>query len=246
MQELKVQSRTFNIEHMVHSEIVRNNFSQRLALACTKAGIEEHGRGVILAKRLGVTPKAVSKWLNSEAMPRQSKMQELARVLDVSASWLQFGETDNATSNISNVTKLDVQPSYKGEYPILGKVSAGRFKEAIQTFDLEYEPTTVKCSDDSYWLVVDGHSMTAPQGMGISFLEGMLILVDPERDYFNGNYVVAYCENKNMATFKKVSIEPEGTFLVPLNPDPTYKRINIADEFCEIAGVVVDAKWKLF
>ncbi len=228
---------------MVHDEKLRDDFSVRLAQACSDAGIEEHGRGVILAKKLGVTPKAVSKWLNSESMPRQGKLKELAKILNVSASWLQYGELDTKTSN---VISMDIQQSYKGEYPVLGKVSAGKFREAVQTFDLEYLETTVKCSSESFWLIVDGHSMTAPFGSGITFPEGMFILVDPERDYFNSNFVVAYCENKHMATFKKISIEPEGVFLVPLNPDPTYKRINIADEFCEIAGVVVDARWKLF
>ncbi|EGR0803300.1 helix-turn-helix domain-containing protein [Vibrio alginolyticus] len=236
-------SNQYKIVPMVHDEKLREDFSVRLAQACSDAGIEEHGRGVILAKRLGVTPKAVSKWLNSESMPRQGKMKELAKVLNVSTSWLQYGEPDNG---VENVTHLDIQPSHKGDFPVLGKVSAGKFKEAVQHFDLEYLSTTVKCHPDSYWLIVDGHSMTAPQGSGVSFLEGMLILVDPEREYCNGNFVVAYCENKHMATFKKISIEPEGTFLVPLNPDPTYKRINIAEEFCEIAGVVVDARWKLF
>lgn len=243
MHELIVPSNQYKLVPMVHDEKLREDFSVRLAQACAKAGIEEHGRGVILAKRLGVTPKAVSKWLNSESMPRQGKMKELAKALNVSPSWLQYGEADDGSKN---VRKLDIQPSYKGDFPILGKVSAGRFKDAVQTFDLEYEESTVKCSDDSFWLVVDGHSMTAPQGSGISFLEGMLILVDPERDYSNGNFVVAYCENKHMATFKKISIEPEGVFLVPLNPDPTYRRINMADEYCEVAGVVVDARWKIF
>ncbi|MDF4799256.1 helix-turn-helix domain-containing protein, partial [Vibrio parahaemolyticus] len=113
---------------------MREDFSVRLAQACSDAGIEEHGRGVILAKRLGVTPKAVSKWLNSESMPRQGKMKELAKVLNVSASWLQYGEPDNG---VENVTHLDIQPSHKGDFPVLGKVSAGKFKEAVQHFDLE-------------------------------------------------------------------------------------------------------------
>lgn len=228
---------------MVQSDEMRDQFSVRLAQACNDAGIEPHGRGVILAQKLKVTPKAVSKWLNAESMPRPNKMEELAKFLGVSVLWLQYGKDQD--DGLNNVRKLDIQPSYQGEYPILGKVSAGHFREAIQTFDLEYLATTVRCHPESFWLEVDGHSMTAPQGTGITFPEGMFILVDPKRDYVHENYVVAYCENKSQATFKKISIEPEGTFLVPLNPEPTYRRMNIADEFCEIAGVVVDAKWKL-
>ncbi|EGQ8055460.1 LexA family protein [Vibrio alginolyticus] len=192
-----------------------------------------------LAQKVGVSHVTISQWEKEDTAPKGSNLLKLSEALKVSAS-------DLLDDGLNNVTKLDIQPGRKGEYPLLGKVSAGAFKDAVQSFDLEYLSTTVKCDPNSYWLIVDGHSMTAPQGSGVSFLEGMLILVDPERDYCNGNFVVAYCENKQMATFKKISIEPEGTFLVPLNPDPTYKRINIADEFCEIAGVVVDAKWKLF
>lgn len=192
-----------------------------------------------LADKVGVSHVTISQWEKEDTAPKGANLLKLAEALKVSAS-------DLLDEGLNNVTRLDIQPSYKDKYPILGKVSAGRFKDAVQTFDLEYENSTVKCSDDSFWLVVDGHSMTAPQGSGISFLEGMLILVDPERDYSNGNFVVAYCENKHMATFKKISIEPEGVFLVPLNPDPTYRRINMADEYCEVAGVVVDARWKMF
>lgn len=94
MQELTVHARNFNIELMVQSEIVRQDFSLRLAQACSSAGIEEHGRGVVLAKRLGVTPKAVSKWLNAEAMPRQNKIAELAEFLGVSIYWLQYGKSE--------------------------------------------------------------------------------------------------------------------------------------------------------
>lgn len=193
-----------------------------------------------LADKIGVSHVTISQWEKEDTAPKGANLMKLAEALSVTPSYL-------LDDGVANVRKLDIQPpSYRGEYPILGKVSAGKFKDAMQTYDLEYLPTSVKCSDDSYWLIVDGHSMTAPQGSGISFLEGMYILVDPEREYLNTNYVVAYCEDKHLATFKKISIEPEGIFLVPLNPDPTYKRINIADEFCEIAGVVVDAKWKIF
>ncbi|CAH0528445.1 LexA repressor [Allocatenococcus thiocycli] len=192
-----------------------------------------------LADKVGVSHVTISQWEKEDTAPKGANLLKLAEALKVSAS-------DLLDEGLNNVTRLDIQPSYKDKYPILGKVSAGRFKDAVQTFDLEYENSTVKCSDNSFWLVVDGHSMTAPQGSGISFLEGMLILVDPEREYCHGNFVVAYCEDKHMATFKKISIEPEGMFLVPLNPDPTYRRINMADEYCEVAGVVVDARWKMF
>lgn len=191
-----------------------------------------------LADKVGVSHVTISMWEKEDTAPKGGNLLSLASALNVSPSYL-------IDDGVQNVIKMDIQPEYKGEHPVLGTVSAGRFREAIETFDLEYLATTVKCSQDSFWLIVDGHSMTAPFGSGITFPEGMYILVDPERDYVTKNFVVAYCDHKHQATFKKISVEPEGVFLVPLNPDPTYRRINIADEFCEIAGVVVDAKWKL-
>lgn len=112
MTELIVHARGIIIEPMVHSETVRSNFAQRLAQACTKAGIEEHGRGVVLAKKLGVTPKAVSKWLNAESMPRQNKMAELSDFLGVSLYWLQYGkEEQSSTGNAKVLGNMQVWDS---------------------------------------------------------------------------------------------------------------------------------------
>ena len=112
MTELIVHARGIIIEPMVHSETVRSNFAQRLAQACTKAGIEEHGRGVVLAKKLGVTPKAVSKWLNAESMPRQNKMAELSDFLGVSLYWLQYGKEEQpSTGNAKILGNMQVWDS---------------------------------------------------------------------------------------------------------------------------------------
>ncbi|MFV0576018.1 MAG: S24 family peptidase [Vibrio sp.] len=199
-----------------------------------------------LAEKMGSAQGTIARYLTKAREPSLDTIAEIMKCVGLSHMTLLPDGSVISDDGLNNVIPMDIQPEYKGSFPVLGKVSAGRFREAIQTYDLEYLDTTVKCSRDSFWLIVDGHSMTAPFGQGITFPEGMFILVDPEREYINKNFVVGYCENKQMATFKQISIEPEGTFLVPLNPDPTYKRINIADEFCEIAGVVIDAKWKLF
>jgi transcriptional regulator with XRE-family HTH domain len=80
---------------MVQTEKMREQFSQRLAQACEQAGLSEHGRGAAIVRALGVSSKAVSKWFNSESLPRQEKMNALADYLNVSIVWLQHG-IDNA------------------------------------------------------------------------------------------------------------------------------------------------------
>lgn len=75
MSELIVHASDIMIEPMVQEEKARTEFSQRLALACDKAGLPAHGRQAEIAKRMKLTPKAVSKWFNGEAIPRRGKLQ---------------------------------------------------------------------------------------------------------------------------------------------------------------------------
>ncbi|OMH08311.1 transcriptional regulator, partial [Escherichia coli] len=54
---------------MVHEDKARKEFASRLALACENAGYEQHGRQAEIARRMKLTPKAVSKWFNGETIP---------------------------------------------------------------------------------------------------------------------------------------------------------------------------------
>ena len=109
MVELKVFARGFTIELMVHSENVRKEFSRRLAQACKEAGLDEHGRGMAIARALKMSSKGVSKWLNAESLPRQEKMNALAKYLKTDLVWLQHGEPKGAES------QRDGQISYAGK-----------------------------------------------------------------------------------------------------------------------------------
>ncbi|EAQ4353169.1 LexA family transcriptional repressor, partial [Salmonella enterica] len=129
----------------------------------------------------------------------------------------------------------------RGSYPLISWVSAGQWMEAVEPYHKRaienWHDTTVDCSEDSFWLDVQGDSMTAPAGLSIP--EGMIILVDPEVEPRNGKLVVAKLEGENEATFKKLVMDAGRKFLKPLNPQ--YPMIEINGN-CKIIGVVVDAK----
>ncbi|MDR5610420.1 MAG: helix-turn-helix domain-containing protein [Arsenophonus sp.] len=84
---------------MVHIEKLREEFSQRLAQACNNAGLNERGRGAAIMKALGVSSKAVSKWFNGEALPRQDKIDALAKFLKCDVVWLQHGKNFDSKSD---------------------------------------------------------------------------------------------------------------------------------------------------
>lgn len=146
---------------------------------------------------------------------------------------------------LANVSRVKVQLKYQNSFPLLSSVQAGAWSEAVEPYRLDeishwYE-TTERTSERSFWLEVEGDSMTS--ATGVSFPEGTLVLVDTERDYQNGSLVVAKLTDVNNATFKKLVIDAGQKYLKPLNT--AYQMMPINGN-CRIIGVVVDAKLKLF
>ncbi len=192
-------------------------------------------RQAALGKMVGVSNAAISQWEREETEPKGENLLSLARALRCSPDYLLKGDT--STSNVA----FHAAHEPKGSYPLISWVSAGQWMEAVEPYhrkaiDNWYE-TTVECSEDSFWLTVQGDSMTASAGLSIP--EGMVILVDPEVEPRNGKLVVAKLEGVNEATFKKYVIDAGRQYLKPLNPQYQMTEIN---GNCKIIGVVVDAK----
>ncbi|EAU1516127.1 helix-turn-helix domain-containing protein [Salmonella enterica] len=93
MTELIVHASSNILEPMVHEDKARKEFSKRLALACKNAGLPPHGQQAEIARKLGVTPKAVSKWFNGETIPRRNVLKELSSFLGTASSYL-LGDED--------------------------------------------------------------------------------------------------------------------------------------------------------
>lgn len=192
-------------------------------------------RQAALGKMVGVSNVAISQWERSETEPNGENLLALAKALQCSPDYLMKG--DSSKTNIAYHSRHEP----RGSYPLISWVSAGQWMEAVEPYhrraiDNWYD-TTVDCSEDSFWLDVQGDSMTSPAGLSIP--EGMVILVDPEVEPRNGKLVVAKLEGENEATFKKLVIDAGRKFLKPLNPQ--YPMMEV-DGNCKIIGVVVDAK----
>lgn len=72
----------------------RLEFSKRLNKAAADAGYDSRGLGAMLSRETGCTPKAASKWLAGESIPKDDNLRPLADLLGVSWQWLKYGEAD--------------------------------------------------------------------------------------------------------------------------------------------------------
>lgn len=136
---------------MVQKDKLREEFSARLAQACKTAGLDEHGRGMALARALSVTSKAVSKWLNAESVPRQEKMNEIANFLGVDVVWLQHGKDSD---------ELEFAGSIRDGYvPVIGEAILG-VDGSVDMIEFRAGWLRIYSGDkDAYGLKVKGDSM---------------------------------------------------------------------------------------
>ena len=243
MSELKVHASACDIEPMVHIDEIRAAFSARLKKALAANDIPTWGAGARLAEIAKVTPKAASKWLNSESIPSGAKMLTLATALKVRVEWLEYGKggmTEETSGFDANVEPIAGPVRYY-EYPEISWVQAGMPMEAIEISNVascEVHPSDAWAGPHGFWLKVRGPSMTSPNGM--SFSEGMVILVAPGFDVENGQFVVAKLIDSNEATFKQFIWDSGKAYLKPLNP--AFPTVEV-DNTWSIVGRVVDAKW---
>ncbi|MCU1719532.1 helix-turn-helix domain-containing protein [Pseudomonas sp. 5P_3.1_Bac2] len=86
---------------MVQTSEIRQAFTTRLKQACSDAGLEGYGVAARIARAVGVTPKAVSKWFNEESIPALAKMHSLAAFLRVSPEWLMWGNSPASSADSS-------------------------------------------------------------------------------------------------------------------------------------------------
>ncbi|EOV9070991.1 LexA family protein [Morganella morganii] len=189
-----------------------------------------------LAERLGITKGAVNHWLN---LRREPSLSDIARIFSVLS-------IDDVSIHKDGTFSLGQQYySSKGlfSYPLLTKVQAGRFTLELSTYlksdDFKYIETSIKAGDNAFWLEVEGNSMTAPVGAKPSFPEGILILIDPDREVKAGDFCIASLD-KNCFTFKRLISHGGDFFLEPLNP--RYDLIPCRAG-CEIVGKVIKAQW---
>ncbi|WP_313069540.1 LexA family protein [Atlantibacter hermannii] len=186
-----------------------------------------------LGKALGVSDVTVGYWERDLNMPGGISLTRLAQYFGVSEGFLLYGTEEEANVGPAPVNALQI--------PIISYVQAGAWSPECDARNLdgtvEYILTSEFHSYSTFALRVKGKSMEP------EFVEGDIIIVDPEIPPGPGDYVVAK-NGSDEATFKKYrarGVNDDGYEifeLVPLNED--YAVRNSAKEKITIIGVVVE------
>jgi SOS-response transcriptional repressor LexA len=196
-----------------------------------------------LARQAGVTQPTVHRIITGESKsPKRDNVEKIAKALRVPSKWLWDG---GPRPDLVGVFDANVEPASGPtryhEYPEISWVQAGTATEALELSNLaqcEVHPSDAWAGPNGFWLKVKGPSMTSTNGM--SFPEGMVILVAPGFDVENGQYVVAKMVDTNEATFKQFVWDSGRAYLKPLNS--AFPTVEVDGEWL-IVGKVVDAKW---
>lgn len=228
MTELIVHASAPIIELMVQEERARQDFSKRLALACEKAGFQIHGRQAEIAKKMKLTPKAVSKWFNGEAIPRRGKLQDLAALLGTSATYLlgdssEDGIIKRQANTSSDVYRVDVLDLTVSAGP--GSFMISEFVEVLHAIEFTTEHARSlfgnRSQHDVKVMTVDGDSMCP------TIQSGDRLFFDVSVRSFKVDGVYAFVFGQH---FHVKRLQMQGLQLAVLSDNPAYKDWYVTEE----------------
>ena len=182
-----------------------------------------------LAKRIGVHESSINKYEKGLVDIPLSKITELARVLNVTESYLMGWEDD------------DKETSQGIKIPVLGTVAAGIPISAVEDI-LDYEeiPQSWQNQGEFFGLRIKGDSMQPKMD------EGDVVIVRQQSDANNGDTVIVLV-NGDDATCKKLQKTDNGIMLVSTNPNYLpmfFTNEEIVTKPVVILGKVVELRSK--
>lgn len=190
----------------------------------------------MLAKKMGITRGAVAHYLAERRIPPLGQFKKMAAILKTDPAWLHYGTITEKSSKVSDNKKTSV--SQKKPIPILSWEHVADFLDAHHIHEDIKEFVPYFYIDKPHWyaLRIKGDAMTTHLGNNISFREGDIIIIDPERTPVHGNFIVALLPRAKEVTFKQYVIDGGIRYLKPLNPQ--YPLVEI-DQSTFVCGVVM-------
>lgn len=215
--------------------------------ARAKILVEMAGSVTNLAKIAGISPPSISDWVNGKTKSiKGSPAARIARHFNINPLWVSDGVGLMRSTMINHEIQPEPPntspgPDLAGRVPLISWVRAGAWSEIIDNLAPgdaeEWLPCPVAHGRHTFALVVRGESMHNPHGRP-SFQDGDLIFVDPEREARHGSLVVVRLDDQGEATFKRLIVEGERSFLKALNPAWPEPMLEINGN-ATVCGVVI-------
>lgn len=187
-----------------------------------------------LVAATGVSKGTVSQWVNGNNNPSATHIPKLAKILNVTESWLING---GSRSQRDKPNEVDQRPLHK--IPLVSLAQAGDWRK-LMNLDNDF-PNWTNVTDDvsphAFSVKMDNDSMA---GDGpISIPEGSIIIFDPDVKPQSGKIVLARVGESTV--IKKLVIDGPSAYLVPIKP--SFKTIELESLNHIIAtGVSVQTK----
>jgi SOS-response transcriptional repressor LexA len=178
---------------------------------------------VALGRAIGKEANQVSNLLSGAASFGEKVARSIEEVAGLPVNWL------DTLNNGGNTT---VGPVLRGRVPLLSDVQAGMYKQVVDNYHpgdggAELIPTAVPVQRHTFALRVAGDSMEP------EFVDGMILIVEPDMDPQPNDYVIAK-NQEGETTFKQLVKDGPDWYLKPVNPRYPIKPLDNS----EIVGVI--------
>ena len=196
--------------------IVGMEFKDRLRQAIKESGFSQRE----ISRLMGVSPQAVSYWLNGRNPPERGKITKLSALLNKTPAWLEFGESTQTSESAQKDSNPPLPPK-KGIIPSDSRIPllSDEFKEGWGIFPyrsegiMELLDSPEGASERAFGIRVRG------RGMEPEFFENEIAIVDPALEVRSGDFVVVLLEGQKYALVRRLLVEPNQTrYLEGLHP----------------------------
>ncbi|MBT6550411.1 MAG: hypothetical protein HOM14_03545 [Gammaproteobacteria bacterium] len=185
------------------------------------------------------TGQNLNHWIKRGRVPGDKKPLVAEKL---SIDWLdnnsRINEQLNNLDQSSFADNCDIVSNPNNKVPLLSIESASNLDKHHKNNSPRKGEFMISCSTDhsynAFALKISGDSMTTSSGM--SFPDGMTIIIDPEQIPISGDFALALVEGTNIATFKQLVIDGDKHYLKPLN----HQYPLITDKF-KIIGKAIEA-----
>jgi len=179
----------------------------------------------------GASKSTVSQWVNGGNNPSATHIPKLAKLLNVTETWLISG---GSYSQRGNSTAIDQRPIQK--IPLVSLSQAGDWRNLMKQNPKFSEWTTVTddVSPHAFSVEMDNDSMAG------LIPEGAIVIFDPDLTPRSGQIVLANIGNT--AVIKKLVIDGPSAYLAPINSG--YKTIEL-ESLSQVVATGISVQTKL-